>query len=405
MELVAHVTTIKMMGEGAARAKGLIVTIGKEIDAAYLGRIGQISLVPSRSARIVFSPLHGAGSTSILPVLSKNGFEIHIVKKQAKPDENFPTAKGNLINPEYPEVTVLSLQLANRLGLDISLTSDPDADRVAVGAKVGLASHELRCLNGNEVGAFLTHFILERLKERGELHKDKVVITTYVTTSLISDIAKSFDVRIVSDLLVGFKFIAQTIENLKDHKDFVFAAEESLGYLYGDFVRDKDGAIASFLVAQAASWLKDQDKTLFQYLDAIYQRYGYYCNTWVAVEMSGKGGFLQKKAIMQYLRSHPPRTLGGFQVVSIRDELPEKDRTPEAYKVGAGPDQLTFILSDDERTRVTVRPSGTEPKLKYYIQHYAKTQTNLAKTKKTVDETANDLQRDILSYTKERAQL
>jgi len=402
MRLVSRVRDIQIIDETTARDKGFITTIGKELDEAYLARVRQISLIPSRSARIAYSPLHGAGSANILPVLRECDFEVHVVAKQAEPDENFPTAKGDLINPEYPEIMEHSLALAKNINADIALTSDPDADRVAVAAKKRRSSRTLHCLNGNEVGVLLTHFILSRLQERKKLHAKNLIITTYVTTSLISDIAKNFGVRSVDNLPVGFKFIANTIENLKNNDDFVFAAEESLGYLYGNFVRDKDGAIASLLVAEAASWLKDQGKTPFQYLDEIYQEYGYYRNTLFTLEMRGKKGFLKKKTIMRYLRSRPPEYLAGMPVLRIRDELPPQRAKAENYQVGSCTDQLTFVLSKDERARVTVRPSGTEPKLKYYVQHFEKVERdNLTKTKKSVDRKAGELMRSIIAYQKQ----
>lgn len=398
MELVRGVKHVKKLDLAKAQSKKLITSIGKEIDTAYLNEINAISLVQNRSSRIVFSPLHGAGITNVLPTLVQNGFDVRVVTKQATPDEMFPTAEGDLINPEYEGVMKLPLELAHKTQSDLALMSDPDADRIGVGAKIRLASRRMQFLSGNEVGAILAHFILTQLKEKGQLHKHKLVITTYVTSSLISDIAKSFDIQAKYDLLVGFKFIADVIEHLENKDDFVFAAEESLGYLYATFVRDKDAAIASFLLAQAASWLKDKGKTLVQYLDELYETYGYYKNILITREMPGKKGFLQKQTIMQGLRAKPPRLLGDFPVKGVRDELPPAQAKPDSYNVGTTGDQITFLLSADERARVTVRPSGTEPKLKYYIQHYHAPGRDLAKTKRIVDRAAEKMAEDILAY-------
>lgn len=400
MELVTNVGTIKRMPLAKAKRKKLITIIGKEVDEAYQSEIRTLSLVSSRSARIVFSPIHGAGSTNVLSVLKKEGFRVTVVPEQLKPDERFPTATGELINPEYKSVMALPIALATKKRADLALMSDPDADRIGVATKKILASPSMQFLTGNEVGALLAYFILSRVKEKRLLRPSNLVIETYVTTTLISDITKDFGIRVIDDLLVGFKFIGEIIEKLPHKNDFLFAAEESLGYLRGAFVRDKDAAIAALLVAEMASWLKDRKRTVIDYLDEIYIRYGYYKNRLCMREMKGKKGFMKKKEIMEALRHNPPRKLGNLTILQIIDRLPKEKAMPKSYNVGATGDQISFILSRDGRTRVTVRPSGTEPKLKYYIQHYQKVTSSLAKTKREVDQVAKELETAILEYTR-----
>lgn len=399
MELVTKVRDVKRMPFTKAKKGGFITLIGKDVDEVYQAKIRNLSLVPSRSAKIVFSPIHGAGSTNVLPVLQKEGFKITVVPEQIKPDERFPTASGDLINPEYKEVMALPIALGEKAGADLALMSDPDADRIGVAVKKGFDSPSLAFLSGNEVGALLAYFILTRLKEQKKLRSSHLVIETFVTTTLISDIAKDFGIRVIDDLLVGFKFIGEIIEKLPRKNDFLFAAEESLGYLCGTFVRDKDAAIAALLAAEMTSWLKDEGKTVPDYLDEIALRYGYYKNRLYTKEMKGKRGFIKKKAIMQALRANPPRRLANHKVLHIIDRLPKEKALPERYKVGATGDQISFMLSKDARTRVTVRPSGTEPKLKYYIQHYQKVISSLPNTKHEVDKTAEELEKAILEYT------
>ena len=381
-----------------AKKEGLIHIVGREIDEAYIKQILELSLVSTTSARITFSPLHAAGSTNVLPVLRARGFNVEMVKEQEKPDGSFPTATSDLINPEYAEVMALATARGQEQNADLVIVSDPDADRMSVAIKKRLDSSELSLLSGNEVGALLTHFILSRFKEEKKLSPKKLVIKTYVTTSLISDIAKGFNVKIVDDLLVGFKYIGQVIEALEDKNDFVFAAEESLGYLAGTFVRDKDAAIAGLLFAQMVSWLKDKHKSVPQYLDELYSEYGYYKNILYVSQMKGKQGFLKKKTIMQGLRENPPKELAGARVLKVIDRLPKEKRTLENYKVGATGDQITFVLGEDERTRVTVRPSGTEQILKYYIQYYQQAGENLAQTKKSADQKVTIIQKEIIAY-------
>lgn len=395
MELVANVKEIKKISFEEVKQKGLVQIIGKEVDDAYISAIRGLSLVNNRSAEIVFSPIHGAGSRNVLPVLQAEGYQVTVVPEQAEPDENFPTAKGDLINPEYPEVMELPINLAKNIGADVAINSDPDADRIGVAVKKSFSSNEMQFLTGNEVGVVMVHFILSQLKSQNKLNKNGLVIETYVTTSLISAIAKSFAVKVVDDLLVGFKFIGEIIEKLGNKDDFIFAAEESLGYLRGTFVRDKDSAISSLILAEAVSYLKDNGKTVIQYLDEIYQEYGYYRNILNMQEMRGKIGFENRNKIMIGLRHNPPTEIAGLKVLKMIDRLPKEKRPVEKYKCGATGDQITFVFSGEEKTRLTARPSGTEPKIKYYIQVYG-TNKDLQAVKNEIDNQAEKLEKAII---------
>lgn len=397
MELVKNVGEIKKMDFNVAQDQGFIKIVGAEVDAAYFAAIKNLSLVKNRSAKIAYSPMHGAGSTNVLPVLTDEGFAVTVVPEQAAPDENFPTATGDLINPEYRAVMDRSIELATKIGADIAICSDPDADRIGVAAKVARGSNEMQFLTGNEVGIAMTAFILEQLKLQNKLTPNSLVLETYVTTSLISDIAKSYGIKVRDDLLVGFKFIGEIIEKLNDKNDFVFAAEESLGYLRGSFVRDKDAAISSLTLAELTSFLKDQGKTVIEYLDEIYCQHSYFKNILNMVEMRGRAGFENRDKIMRSLRANPPSAVAGIPVIKIIDRLPEEKRRPDKYKCGATGDQITFIFSEDCKTRLTARPSGTEPKIKYYIQHQQKVVGDLPQTKKAVDEIAQRIETGMLA--------
>ena len=398
MDLVAGVETIDRMPIERAREASLVTDVGAEIDDAYLTAVRGLSTTDTRSATAVFSPMHGAGSTNVLPVLRDEGFSVTTVPEQVEPDEEFPTAAGDLINPEYVEVMTLPVRLAEAQGADLALCSDPDADRLGVAVKVSWDSPTVRLLTGNQVGAALTHFTLSRRREQQQLSEDDLVLTTAVTTSLISDIAESFGLTPRDDLLVGFKFIAEIIEALYDTSRFVFAAEESLGYLAGDFVRDKDAAIASLLVCEMASWLKDRGTTIIDYLDGLYREHGYYKNAQYLVELPGKGGRAVMEATMLHMRAHPPTTLADIPVLEISDLLDESLSAPGSYSMGGSTDVVTLYMSEDRRTRVTVRPSGTEPKLKVYVQHRAAVEGNLATAKVKADAVVASLGEAILEH-------
>ncbi len=399
MELVSSVTEIKKIPLIEAKQSGLVRMVGPEVDAAYFAKVTELSLISSRSANIVFSPMHGSGSTNVLPALRQSGFGVTVVPEQADPDEQFPTAIGDLINPEFPEVMQLAVKLAEKNHADIALVADPDADRIGLAAKQS-GETTFKLFNGDEVGALLTHFILSQRQIKRTLPPRGLVIKTYVTTTLISDIAKSFNMEVKDDLLVGFKYIAEIIEKLEDKNDFIFAAEQSLGYLAGSFVRDKDAAIASLLLAELTSFLKDQGKTLGGYLDGLYNHYGYYKNSLHTLEVKGKSGKERTTAIMKHLRLKPPTLLGGLKVFDTIDRLDPALRSPDNYVPGKTGDQITFICSSDNKTRITVRPSGTEPVVKYYVQCYAPIEgQGLEVIKANIDSLAKQLETAIVSYT------
>jgi phosphoglucomutase len=397
MELVSQVRDIRRLPLDAG-GDTWVTRLGPEVDEAYLSAVDGLSVEKSRSARIVFSAIHGAGKTNVLPVLARAGFSVQPVLEQLEPDASFPTAAGKLINPEYREVVAIPIEFAQREGADLAICADPDADRAAVAARRTPTDPRLDLLRGDDVGAALTYFVLSRRKELGLISPNDLVLETYVTTSLVADIAASFGIESVSDLNVGFKWMAQIIQQREDEGrvGFFFATEESIGYLAGNFVRDKDASIAALLVAEMASALKDRGLTIWQYLDEIYARYGCYRNLQHLVELPGKSGMQVMREVMLGLRRTPPASLGGRRVVSVLDRLPAPKSARTSYAIGSGDDMVTFVLSDDQRNRVTVRPSGTEPKLKYYIQLYAPVPSGTA-----VSSVREPLSEDALSIAKE----
>src|SRR5262249_36900319 len=326
--------------------------------------------------------------------LQRSGFTVQPVEEQLEPNGEFPSAVGDLINPEYREVVEIPLRYAEKVKADLAICSDPDADRAGIVAR---RDGQLELLRGDDVGAALTHYVLSRRREKGLIAPDDIVLEPFVTATLSSDIARGFGVECIDDLLVGFKWMAEIIQAREDEGrlGFAFATEESIGYLAGNFVRDKDAAIASLLAAEMASWLKDRGLTIWSYLDQLYERYGTYRNLQHLVELPGKTGMETMREVMLGLRSDPPSSLGARPVLRSVDRLPADRRAPRTYAIGSGSDMVTFVLSDDLRNRVTVRPSGTEPKLKYYIQVHEPPSGHVGEQKHRLSELALAIAREV----------
>jgi phosphoglucomutase/phosphomannomutase len=398
MDLVINVQEIKRMDFNEAKDKGLVELIGKEVDEAYLKKLKDLSLVKTRSAKIAFSPLHSVGVTNVLEILKQEGFDVRVLAEQARPDGNFPGAYRDYINPEFEQVLEPTTKFGEKIGADLAICTDPDGCRFAAAFRVNKNSKELQYITANEIASAMLYFILFLLKERGKLTKDLLYIKIFASTTLATDIAKSFGIRYVDDLLVGYKWIGQVVEHMKDPGNFIFSFEDTCGYSRGDFIRDKDGAIGAVTAAELVSWLKDQNKIITEYLDEIYERYGYYRNVLYQVEVSGKEGFEDIEKLYKAFRADPPKELAGLKVLKIRDKLDTKLRDPEKYIAGVTGDEITFILSPDERIRLLTRPSGTQPQFKYYLQTYGKVDGDLGDVKKEVDVLAEAIEKDMYSY-------
>ncbi|MBD3309423.1 phospho-sugar mutase [candidate division KSB3 bacterium] len=371
---VNAVTTLNLMDLDTAQQQGLFEYVGPDIDTQYIQAVVDLSLTGNRNVKIVYSPLHGTGQTSILPVLRTAGFEdIYLVDAQMAPDGNFPHVKNHFPNPELSDTCEMAMSLAKEVDADLGLTSDPDADRLGVFCKHQDDQGNVHwlLLNGNQVGALLTDFILNTLNEQGNLPPKGVIVKTLVTTDLAERIAQEFGMVTVSDLLVGFKFIAEVIRNLPQDQEFIFGLEESLGYLRGTFTRDKDAATAAITLAEMAAELKEQGQSLYDRLNFLYRKYGYFQETLKNVYVSGAEGTARVARMMAELRAQPPQQLAGKRVSEVIDRQEGVVIAPETGKVirevtGTKGNVLVFVLSEDGHTRVTIRPSGTEPKIKYY---------------------------------------
>lgn len=348
----------------------LIHYIEEDFDAIYMELVKGLSLAKAeiqaqKSMPIVFSPIHGASGKMVPAALKAFGFEnIHVVKEQIEPDGTFPTVIYP--NPEEAEALTLSIELGKKVGAELVLACDPDGDRYA--AVVPNEKGEFELLNGNQTGTLLSYYLLSRWKEAGKLDGKQFMVNTIVTTELINEIAAGFGVKCFN-VLTGFKNIAAIIRELEGKETYVGGGEESYGYLVGDFVRDKDGVSACAMVAEVIAYYKTQGKNVFQVLAEIYSQFGFYKESLISVTKKGKDGAEQIQKLMADFRTNPPKEMNGSEVVKIADV---KNSTITHVKTGQveklemdKSNVMQFYLADG--SKISARPSGTEPKIKYYF--------------------------------------
>lgn len=343
--------------------------IGEEIDESYLSKIVSLSVSPDAIKRqhdlkIVFSPIHGTGITLVPPALERFGFtNITLVEQQVKPDGNFPTVIYP--NPEEKEALTLALQKAKEVDADLVLATDPDADRVGIAVKNHDGEFEL--LNGNQTGCLLVNYMLEAWEKEGKFTGKEYVIKTIVTSYLIDKIAASKNVTCYNTL-TGFKFIGQIMTQLQGKETFIVGGEESYGYLVGEFVRDKDAVISCAFIAEMTAFYKDKGSSLYDALIDMYVKYGFYKEKLVSITKKGKTGAEEIVAMMERFRNNPPQSLGGSKVVTLKDYTlrKETDLNSGIIKQIDLPksDVLQFVTEDG--CIISARPSGTEPKIKFY---------------------------------------
>lgn len=351
------------------RDPALIVPVGPEMDEAYIARIRQESLSADAIRRqadlkIVFSPIHGTGVPLTTRSLEAFGFRnVMVVEEQMAPDGDFPTVVYP--NPEEKEALTLALAKAKAVDADLVMATDPDADRVGIAVKDNRGEWVL--LNGNQTGSLLMDYVLRAWKDAGKLDGNQYVVKTIVTSQLMDAIAASYGVP-CPNVLTGFKFIGAMMTANEGRKTFVVGGEESYGYLVGEHARDKDAVIASVMIAEMTAWYKDQGRSLFDGLLDLYVAHGYYREKLVSITKKGKAGAEEIAAMMARFRQHTPSTLAGVPVAVLKDYATrqEKDLRTGVVSVIDLPksDVLQFILEDG--SVISARPSGTEPKIKFY---------------------------------------
>lgn len=347
-----------------------IVTIGEDIDKEYISTLVSLSISPDiikrqSDMKIVYTPIHGTGYKLVPEALKAFGFtNIQTVKEQLTPDGNFPTVVSP--NPEEKAALELALKLAKKVNADLILATDPDGDRVGVGVKDNNDNYIL--LNGNQSASLLIYYLIRQWKIKGKLTGKEFIAKTIVTSELLKDIAVSHGVESY-DVLTGFKYIAEIIRRFEGQKKFIGGGEESYGYLVGDFVRDKDAVAACALLAETAAWARNMGMSMYEMLINIYQEYGFYLEDLISITKKGKSGAEEIQAMMDGYRNSPPREINSIPVEIIKDYKLQKefnlisgDEKPIELPKS---DVLQFFLKGG--SKITVRPSGTEPKIKFYF--------------------------------------
>jgi phosphoglucomutase len=351
--------TVEAMTLEEAKGARLFAWVGDRVDEAYQAHLRGLALQPAENNqdfRIVYTPLHGTGNLPVRRILRDMGFEhVYVVPEQEQPDANFSTVKSP--NPEEHEAFKLAIQLAKEKEADLIMGTDPDADRV--GVVVRGESGEFAVLTGNQLGALLLDYILTARAAKGDLPENGVVIKTIVTSEIGAQVAAAYGLETVNTL-TGFKYIGEKIKQYKEtgEKTFLFGYEESYGYLIGDFCRDKDAIQACMMAAEMGAYYKKQGLTLYQALIQLFERVGYYKEDLASLTLKGIEGVQKISAMMDDLRKQPPTELGGIQVVECKDYQQGIEGLPTS-------NVLKFRLADD--SWFAARPSGTEPKIKFYF--------------------------------------
>lgn len=369
----ANMFEVPVKDEAELVAAGLLVKIGKEVDDAYLAEVKTVTVnqelidTVGKDMKLVYSPLHGTGALIAGQALQNAGFEnVTIVPEQAEPNGDFPTVK--LPNPEDPEALAMGIALAKEQGADVVIAVDPDADRM--GTAVRQPSGEYQLLTGNQIGAVLLNYLLTAKKAAGTLPANGALVKSIVSSEFAADIAKNFGVETIN-VLTGFKYIAEQIQHFEDTNEhtFLFGFEESYGYLVKSFARDKDSVQATVLLAEVAAYYKSLGKTLYDGLQELFEQYGYFVENTKSLTFAGVDGAEKITALMNKFRAETPAEFGGVQVAKVEDFSlqTETDTTTGAVTPMTLPkaNVVKYWLAD--ASWVAVRPSGTEPKIKFYV--------------------------------------
>jgi phosphoglucomutase/phosphomannomutase len=359
-------------------AKGKIIYCAAEMDAKFQKAVLTQATPGPRKLKVVYSPLHGVGATAVLPVLAEDGFtDVELFGPHATPDGDFPNVPGHVANPENPAVFDAIIEHARSKGADVALATDPDCDRIGAAAPLKLSSGSpWHTFTGNQLCALLADFVLESRREAGNLTPQNFIVETLVTTQLVRRIGDSYGVRTIGDLLVGFKWIAKAIDDFGP-EFFVYGTEESHGFMAGTYARDKDGAVASLLLCELAAKLKAAGRTLHEKLDSLFWQHGVHVERTVSIQMPGSEGMQRMVEVMAAFRAAPPKEVGGDRVVQIRDyerqsviRFDESGAPSEPQPLAGPKGDLVFLDLATEGNYVACRPSGTEPKIKFYMFTY-----------------------------------
>ena len=376
IDRVMNVQQIKTVPFADALQAGKVSIVTQEIDRDYLAAAVKYAWPGSRDVRVIYSPLHGVGGFAVPPLLKAAGFNDFVVYgPHATPDGDFPNVPGHVSNPENTIIFTAIIEDAKAKKADLILATDPDCDRMGCACPLtSQADSPWATINGNQIGALLTDFVLGKLKSLGQLTNKSYVIKTLVTTDLIRRITESYGARCEGNIHVGFKWIAGLMDECGPD-DFAFGTEESHGYLIGQYCRDKDGAVACLLMCQLAADLKAQGLTMHQRLDQLQAQHGCHLEDLINVQMEGSEGMANMKKLMQSLRDNPPAEMGGLKVVAVRDygNLTRRNVAGGLEPMDAPKSNMLILdlalpgQSTPSGNAIAVRPSGTEPKVKFYL--------------------------------------
>ncbi len=377
VEIIQEVNAItdfaaaKTMTKEEAIKEGLLKIIGQEIDDRYIESLKALTINPiseeGKKLTIVYTPLHGSGNMPVQRILRELGFSnVYVVSEQEQPDSNFSTVEYP--NPEDPKVFTLAKELADKVGADIILATDPDADRLGVQVKNNKGEYVL--FNGNMTGALIAEYVFSQKAAKGILPKNSALIKTIVTGNISDKIAEHYNAKLI-EVLTGFKYIGEQIKLFEEtgSNEFIFGYEESYGYLVGTHSRDKDAVVSLMILCEACAYYKSQGISLYEQMENIFKKYGYYQEETVAITLKGIEGMEKIKSIMENYRKNPPKTAGGYEILKIRDY--EADTITDLKTGEVKPTNLPksnvlyYEMSED--AWCAIRPSGTEPKIKFYF--------------------------------------
>lgn len=398
-ELVTEVTqNVKKIKTISLRNNFLLEIIGKKVDQAYLQELSNLAISKEKkTAKIVYSPLHGTGITSVYPMLKNLNYDVHLHKETSIVSGKFENVTFNIPNPEVIQSFDTILPFAKKIKADLILSSDPDADRIGAMYKDGQDNWQF--LNGNQIAVLILEYLIEKKSQPG-----LVVIKTEVTTNLITEICQKNKIKIIGDLLVGFKYIGEEVNKLQEEgkiDKFLFAAEESHGYMTGNYVRDKDAAAGAIYLTELVNELKNKKQTITDYLNKIYSKYGLFKNYLTEIRLPGASGMSQIAQIQAGFRKNRPTNFGKFKVEKMVDFLDRKPIVSNTDK--ASKNCLAFYFQGNENIktmRVVVRPSGTEPKIKMYFELGSQSfaQTEKTKIEKILTKTIQEIEIEFMSY-------
>ena len=391
---IKDLSSIKTMEKREAEEKGLYNTIGKEIDDKYINTLKKLVVNQKainemqKDIKIVYTPLHGTGNIPVQRILKEIGFEnVYVVPEQEKPDGDFPTV--SYPNPEDPKAFALALELAKKVNADVILANDPDADRLGVYVK-DTKTNEYIQFNGNMTGNLLAEYILSQKKANGTLPKNGAIIKTIVSSNLTDAIAKEYGVKLFSTL-TGFKNIAKIIRSFEENNneyECLYSYEESYGCIIGTHARDKDGIVAVMTVCEAVAYYKQQGMTLWDQMNNMYKKYGYYKEKQFSVTLKGSEGAEQIKKMMENLRENPPKKISKYNVISVGDynkQTIHNTSTGEDTSTNLPKSNVLYYELENDAW-CCVRPSGTEPKIKFYMGVKEDSEENAEKELNNIEE-------------------